>query len=142
MRVEVSGEDDGNHLLSNLHQFPTVTHLEILHLVERRRPWSTGLSAVDVNLLGSVAFVEGAQLWKRDKRLRAVATEVGVPVVAGLVTTPAGGCPAARRDLRGVDLPPPPTPTTTRYGASSISSAPAQDLSRQGRECRSRDSRQ
>jgi hypothetical protein len=103
MRVEVSDEDDGNHLLSNLHQFPTVTHLEILHLVERRRLWSTGLSAVHVNLLGSVAFVEGAQLWKRDKRLRAVATEVGVPVVAGLVTTPAGGCPAARRDLRGVD---------------------------------------
>lgn len=68
-------------LLSNLHQFPTVTHLEILHLVERRRLWDRGLSAVDVNLLGSVALVEGARLWTRDKRLSAVCTEVGVPVV-------------------------------------------------------------
>ena len=68
-------------LLSNLNQFPTVTHFEILHLVERRRLWGRGLSAIDVNLLGSVALVEGAQLWTRDKRLRAVCTEVGVPVV-------------------------------------------------------------
>jgi predicted nucleic acid-binding protein len=68
-------------LLSNLHQFPTVTHPEILHLVERRRLWGRGLSAVDVSLLGSVALVEGAQLWTRDKRLRAVCTEVGVQVV-------------------------------------------------------------
>jgi predicted nucleic acid-binding protein len=68
-------------LLSNLNQFPRVTHLEILHLVERRRLWGRGLSAIDANLLGSVALVEGAQLWTRDKRLRAVCTEVGVPVV-------------------------------------------------------------
>ena len=68
-------------LLSNLYQFATVTHLEFLHLVERRRLWGRGLSAVDVNLLGSVALVEGAQLWTRDKRLRAVCSEVGVPVV-------------------------------------------------------------
>lgn len=67
-------------LLSNLHQFPTVTHLEILHLVERRRLWGRGLSAIDVNLLGSVALVEGAQIWTRDTRLTAACTEVGVPV--------------------------------------------------------------
>jgi hypothetical protein len=65
-------------LLSNLHQFPTVTRLEILHLVEHRRLWGKGLSAIDVNLLGSVALVDGAQLWTRDKRLKAVCTEVGV----------------------------------------------------------------
>jgi predicted nucleic acid-binding protein len=68
-------------MLSNLHRFPTVTHLEILHLVEHRRLWGKGLSAIDANLLGSVALVEGAQLWTRDKRLKAVCTEVGVPVV-------------------------------------------------------------
>jgi predicted nucleic acid-binding protein len=68
-------------MLSNLHQFPTVTHFETLHLVERRRLWGRGLSAIDANLLGSVSLVEGAQLWTRDKRLRAVCTEIGVPVV-------------------------------------------------------------
>jgi predicted nucleic acid-binding protein len=68
-------------MLSNLHRFPTVTHLEILHLVERRRLWGRGLSATDVDILGSVALVDGAQLWTRDRRLKAVCNEVGVPVV-------------------------------------------------------------
>jgi len=68
-------------LLSNLRQFPTVTHLEILHLVERRRLWGRGLSAIDVNILGSVALVDGAQLWTRDKRLKVVCTEVDVPLL-------------------------------------------------------------
>ena len=68
-------------LLANLHQFPSVTHPEILHLVEHRRLWGRGLSAIDANLLGSVALVEGAQIWSRDKRLQAVCAEVGVAVL-------------------------------------------------------------
>jgi predicted nucleic acid-binding protein len=68
-------------LLANLRQSPTVAHLEILHLVEHRRLWGKGLSATDANLLGSVALVDGAQLWTRDKRLKAVCSEVGVAVV-------------------------------------------------------------
>ncbi len=68
-------------LLASLHQFPTVTHLEVLHLVDRRRLWGRGLSATDVNLLGSVALVNGAKLWTRDKRLKAACGEVGVAVV-------------------------------------------------------------
>jgi len=68
-------------LLANLHQFPTVAHSEVLHLVERRRLWGRGLSATDVNILGSVALVNGARLWTRDKRLRAVCGEVGVALL-------------------------------------------------------------
>jgi predicted nucleic acid-binding protein len=68
-------------LLANLHQFPTVTHFEILHLVEHRRLWGRGLSAIDANLLGSVALEDGGRLWTRDKRLKAVCTEVGVPLI-------------------------------------------------------------
>lgn len=68
-------------LVSNLYRFPPVTHSEVLHLVERRRLWRRGLSATDVNLLGSVALVDGAQLWTRDKRLKAACEEVGVAVV-------------------------------------------------------------
>ncbi len=57
-----------------------VTHAEILHLVERRRLWGRGLSAIDVNFLGSVALVEGAQLWTRNKRFKAACEDVGVMV--------------------------------------------------------------
>ena len=65
-------------LLSNLRQFPMLTHAEILHLVERRRLWGKGLSVIDVNLLGAVALVEGAQLWTRDKRFKAACENVGL----------------------------------------------------------------
>ncbi len=68
-------------LLSNLRQFPMLSHQEVLHLVQHRRLWGKGLSAIAANLLGSVAVVQGAQLWTRDKRLRAVGAEVGVPFV-------------------------------------------------------------
>lgn len=66
-------------LLSDLYRFPTVTHLEILHLVEHRRLWGRGVGAIDAHLLGSVALVDGAQLWTRDKRLKAACTDFGVP---------------------------------------------------------------
>jgi hypothetical protein len=68
-------------LLANLYQFPTVTHHEVLHLVDRRRLWGRGLSAIDVSLLGSVAVVDGARLWTRAKVLKAVGAEIGVSVV-------------------------------------------------------------
>jgi predicted nucleic acid-binding protein len=67
-------------LLSNLYQFPTVSHFEILHLVQHRRLWGKGLSAIDVHLLGSVALVGGAQLWTRDKRLKAACESANVVI--------------------------------------------------------------
>jgi predicted nucleic acid-binding protein len=68
-------------LLANLYQFPVMTHAEVLHLVQSRRLWGRGLSAVDVRLLGSVMVVDGARLWTRDERLRAVCAEVGAEVL-------------------------------------------------------------
>ena len=70
--------DDVLDLLSNLYQFPTVTHVEVLHLVERRRLWGRGLSAIDVHLLGAVALVGGGRLWTRDKRLKAACDGTGI----------------------------------------------------------------
>lgn len=67
-------------LLSGLYHFPAVTHLELLHLVDHRRLWGKGLSAIDANLLGSVALVDGARLWTRDKRLKATCAELGISV--------------------------------------------------------------
>lgn len=67
-------------LLANLRQFPTAQHREILHLVARRQLWGRGLGAVDVHLMAAVAMVDGAQLWTRDKRLKAASLDVGVPI--------------------------------------------------------------
>ncbi|WP_059017195.1 PIN domain-containing protein [Mycobacterium sp. M26] len=67
-------------LLENLRQFPTVDHAEVLHLTNRRTLWGRGLSAVDVHLMASVAMVDGAQLWTRDKRLRSACLDVGIAV--------------------------------------------------------------
>ena len=50
----------------------------VRHLVEKRRLWGRGLSAVDVALLASVVVTPGVALWTRDKRLRQAARDVGV----------------------------------------------------------------
>ncbi|MBO0885048.1 MAG: VapC toxin family PIN domain ribonuclease, partial [Mycobacterium sp.] len=65
-------------LLANLRQFPIVQHHEVLHLIDRRKLWGRGLSAVDVHLMAAVAMTEGAQLWTRDKWLKAASVDVGV----------------------------------------------------------------
>ena len=50
----------------------------VRHLVEERRLWGRGLSAVDAALLASVVVTPGVSLWPRDKRLRQAARDVGV----------------------------------------------------------------
>lgn len=50
----------------------------VWHLVEERRLWGRGLSAVDVALLASALVTPGVALWTRDKRLRHAARDVGV----------------------------------------------------------------
>ncbi|BBZ12699.1 hypothetical protein MBRA_28940 [Mycobacterium branderi] len=69
-------------LLGSLHRFPVLTHAEVMTLVDRRRLFGRGLSAVDAHLLGSVSLVGGARLWTRDKRLIAVCRDTGVPSLA------------------------------------------------------------
>ena len=49
----------------------------VRHLVEERRLWGRGLSAIDVALLASVVVTPGVSLWTRDKRLRQAARDVG-----------------------------------------------------------------
>lgn len=50
----------------------------VRHLLEERRLWGRGLSAVDVALLASALVIPGVVLWTRDKRLRQAARDVGV----------------------------------------------------------------
>ena len=65
-------------LMSDLWRFPTLAHDEVLSLVETRRLWGRGLSAIDVHLLGSTAIVGGARLWTRDRRLRTACREAEI----------------------------------------------------------------
>lgn len=50
----------------------------VRHLIEERRLWGRGLSAVDAALLASAVVTPGVALWTRDKRLRQAARDVGV----------------------------------------------------------------
>lgn len=75
----VAQREDVLRLLGSLRLFPVLRHEEVLALVESRRLWGRGLSAVDAHLLGSVALRGGAMLWTRDKRLRSACQEAGVP---------------------------------------------------------------
>jgi predicted nucleic acid-binding protein len=74
----IKGRDRVLGLLESLQVFPILTHEEVMALVDARRLWGRGLSAVDVHLLGSVMLVGGARLWTRDKRLLVAGRESGV----------------------------------------------------------------
>lgn len=70
-------------LLGDLRATRVLDHGELLALVAARRLWGRGLSAVDAHLLGAALISGGLlRLWTRDRRLAAVADEVGVAHVA------------------------------------------------------------
>lgn len=65
--------------LERLALAPVPRHDEVMALVEARKLWGRGLSAIDAHLLGSALVSRGSiRLWTRDSALRAAAAEVGV----------------------------------------------------------------
>ena len=64
-------------LLKALPQLALATDDEVLYFIERHRLMGRGIGYVDAHLLAAVA-IGGAQLWTRDRRLREIATELGV----------------------------------------------------------------
>lgn len=79
----LKARDDVLKHLAHLHQFPVLSHDELLALVAVHALWGRGLSPVDAHLLGSVMLVPGARLWTRDKRLLCATEEHGVSFVEG-----------------------------------------------------------
>ena len=72
---------DRSIFLKALERLMIVRNVEdqgVRHLVEERRLWGRGLSAVDAALLASAIVTPGVSLWTRDKRLRHAASDVGV----------------------------------------------------------------
>ena len=67
--------------MSLLHELPGVSvasHIEALGFIERQALVGRGIGYVDVHLLASTMMTSGAMLWTRDRRLGAVASELGL----------------------------------------------------------------
>lgn len=67
-------------LLDDLPKAPDVTVEENRILIKSRKLHGRGIGVVDLNLLASCLLAPGTTLWTGDRRLNAVAVEVGVPV--------------------------------------------------------------
>jgi len=64
-------------LLQALPQAPLAMDDEVLYFIERHELMGRGIGYVDAHLLAA-ASISGSSLWTRDKRLREVATGLGV----------------------------------------------------------------
>ena len=67
--------------LGRLSMTPSLSHDELLLLVDTHALRGKGLSPVDAHLLGSVLLSPGTRLWTRDKNLKASATQIGTVTV-------------------------------------------------------------
>jgi predicted nucleic acid-binding protein len=68
-------------LLKRMPQVPTATDQEALEFIERRALMGRGIGYVDVHLLAATALSHGLRLWTRDRRLAALADEMGLAFV-------------------------------------------------------------
>ena len=65
-------------LLAALPRTEAATDAEVLFLIERRRLMGRGIGYIDAHLLASAALSSPAKIWTGDKRLAALAAELGV----------------------------------------------------------------
>ena len=65
-------------LLSNLPQTTVATETEVMTLVETQHLFGRGIGYVDTHLLAATLLTTDARLWTRDKRLAAVAADLGI----------------------------------------------------------------
>ncbi len=65
-------------LLRNLPQAMLATEIEVLDLVENRCLFGLGIGYVDAHLLAATLLTADSNLWTRDKRLAAAATQIGI----------------------------------------------------------------
>lgn len=70
-------------LLDELPKAPTATDPEALSFIEGRALMGRGIGYLDVHLLVSVLLAGSVRLWTKDKRLAAVAAELGVAYAEG-----------------------------------------------------------
>jgi len=64
------------HLWQRLESLPPVNHDEALYFIEQAGLMGKGIGYADIHLLASLALIDGAKLWTRDKCLANVAAEL------------------------------------------------------------------
>lgn len=67
-------------LLSALPQLPPASDEEVLHFIDRRHLMGRGVGYIDMHLLAA-SVIYAANIWTRDKRLLAIAKELGLVYV-------------------------------------------------------------
>ncbi len=65
-------------LLDRLTGLPMAEAQEVRTLIEVRRLYSRGIGFVDASLIAACLLAPGTTLWTRDRRLAAVAEDVGL----------------------------------------------------------------
>ncbi len=65
-------------VLSDLPHASIATDAEVLHFIDRHALFGRGIGYVDVHLLAAVRLTAGAALWTHDRRLHAVAAQLGL----------------------------------------------------------------
>lgn len=67
-------------LLSQLPAVPIATDAEVLAFIDKRSVWGRGIGWVDAHLLAATALAVPVRLWTKDRRLAAVAGDLGLAV--------------------------------------------------------------
>lgn len=65
-------------LLSGLPQLDIAEPADVRHMIEAKGLYSRGIGYVDAALLASTLIRPGTRLWTKDKRLSAIAEELGI----------------------------------------------------------------
>jgi predicted nucleic acid-binding protein len=71
----LSARDATIELLEQLRAITVADHVEVMAFIERQRLHGCGVGYIDVHLLASAA-IDGAHLWTKDRRLRALANKL------------------------------------------------------------------
>jgi predicted nucleic acid-binding protein len=70
--------DDILRVLRRLPQATSASHLEVLQFIDREALYGRGIGYADAHLLAAARLTAGSKLWTRDRRLQAVAGQLGV----------------------------------------------------------------
>ncbi|HUE65721.1 MAG TPA: type II toxin-antitoxin system VapC family toxin [Rhizomicrobium sp.] len=66
--------------LADLPHASVATDAEVLHFIERQALFGRGIGYIDAHLLAAVQLTAGTELWTKDKRLHAVAIQLGLAI--------------------------------------------------------------
>jgi len=74
-------------LMGELPQVTVATDAEVLYFIEQHELMGRGIGYIDAHLLAAVSLTSPARLWTRDKRLDAVAVDLGLAFACAKLRT-------------------------------------------------------